>query len=430
MIGIDFDLEPEESIRYLESKGYRLTYHYKEMMREAHHKAFTVAKVTRLDLLYDIHNSLIDAQRRGIGFTDWRKGITPTLRRYGWLGRTEVTDPRTGETKAVNVNSRRLKTIFATNDRVAYMVQRHKELMEDDLAPYWAYKSALLENTRASHAAMHNRVYRRDDPFWDTWYPPNAWHCQCYVVSLSRRQAESGGYKQNVPYTPNGDKDWSYNVGATDALIGVTDGAYSKAVKALREAEQGGAAGVEGSAPKGIAGEWGQTWARAHVAKVLEAAGEAVQPEEYRKWAAKVFEEKGGRFTTVESVAVGALDIRTFDYLSSIDRLPKSAVLTASRKELTHLTRDSKVKRGAAITTEQALRIPEIIKNPKAILWDMKDPALLYAFDIEGDSANKLVIRLEDNGGKRKRNEITTAGAVSVGNLRERRYHIIEGGLD
>jgi SPP1 gp7 family putative phage head morphogenesis protein len=37
---------------------------------------------------------------------------------------------------------------------------------------------------RPAHAAMNGRVFRRDDPVWREWYPPNGFNCRCQVIAL------------------------------------------------------------------------------------------------------------------------------------------------------------------------------------------------------------------------------------------------------
>ena len=51
-------LPPKRAINYLKSKGYQITWDWEEMWQEAHARAFTVAKVTRLDILEDIRGAL------------------------------------------------------------------------------------------------------------------------------------------------------------------------------------------------------------------------------------------------------------------------------------------------------------------------------------------------------------------------------------
>ena len=45
-----FDLEPEDAVNYLKNKGYKITRNWYEMLEDAHAKAFTVSKMTDLDL--------------------------------------------------------------------------------------------------------------------------------------------------------------------------------------------------------------------------------------------------------------------------------------------------------------------------------------------------------------------------------------------
>ena len=40
---------------------------------------------------------------------------------------------------------------------------------------------------------MDGRVFRADDPIWDTWFPPNGFKCRCTVKTLSKRQMEQRG---------------------------------------------------------------------------------------------------------------------------------------------------------------------------------------------------------------------------------------------
>jgi hypothetical protein len=405
-VGFDFNLEPKEAIAYLESKGYKLNFDYDEMEREAHHKAFTVAKVTRLDLLYDIHESLIAAQRKGIGAEDWIKEIKPTLQKYGWLGKTQVSDPRTGEVKEIYVGARRLKNIFNTNMRVSYSVAKYQAMRESLRSDIWVYKSALLENTRASHSARHNKAYHRDSPFWDTWYPPNAWNCKCYVQPMTRKEAERKGYALDAPYEPNSDKDWGYNVGAVDPLASVTDRIYAKSVSAIQS------------------GEWGKVWARDHLKTVLETAKEAVDVPKYRDWIKTLY--KGGEFdpknSHTETFFVGALDIRAFDFLAKKNQIPKCAAVLVTKSRLAHIVRESKGNK--TLSQEHLLRIPEILANPIAKLWDRENKTVLYVFDIESDAAHKLV--MQANYTKDGKSVIKSGGIIPRYNLNSGKYDLIE----
>ena len=54
-----FEMPPQDAIDYLKAKGFKIGWDWHETLNEAHSRAFTVAKVARIDLLQDIRKSLI-----------------------------------------------------------------------------------------------------------------------------------------------------------------------------------------------------------------------------------------------------------------------------------------------------------------------------------------------------------------------------------
>lgn len=222
-VAFSFKQTPDAARAYLQNKGYKLTFNYDEMKGTAHHKAFTVAKVTRVDLLNDIFESLNQALASGATFADWQTNIKPTLQAKGWWGKKEVVNPATGEIKDIYIGSRRLRTIFNTNMRVAYAVARHAQMSALTTAIYWRYRSMLLPNSRDGHKAIHGITLHKDDPFWRTNYPPNAWNCKCKVQALSQKQLDKRGIKlanqapQNVA-----SPDWAHDVGAGSKVGALT----------------------------------------------------------------------------------------------------------------------------------------------------------------------------------------------------------------
>lgn len=214
MVKMDFKQTPDEIVDSLKKKGLKLTFDYKELQKEAHNKAFTVAKITRADLLNDIHNSLNEALQSGENFKTWRDKILPTLEKKGWWGEKEIVNPKTGEVKTITIDSRRLKTIYHTNMRVSYQQYRYKQMMQLPLSTFWMYRSALLENTRDSHRALHQTVLPRDHSFWNVNYPPNDWNCKCTVTAHSQKDLDKRGLKVTAKKIDNiAGKDWNYNVG-------------------------------------------------------------------------------------------------------------------------------------------------------------------------------------------------------------------------
>lgn len=216
MIGISFFDEPTDVIEHIKKKKNEIHFDYDEISHEAHLRTFTVAKITNLDLLNDIHESLIKAAKNGENFETWKANITPVLQKYGWIGKeVEVKNPKTGEVKKINVGARRLKTIFETNIRTAYAKAKFDSQMASS-KKYFRYTAVLDGRTRAEHRAMHGIILPKEDKFWKTNYPPNGWGCRCKVVALddedlkrfSAKPLKSSKGLENIA-----SKDFAYSFG-------------------------------------------------------------------------------------------------------------------------------------------------------------------------------------------------------------------------
>ncbi|WP_276953165.1 phage minor head protein [Helicobacter rodentium] len=212
MVSFSFNLPPEQNIKFLQQKRPELSFNYDEVMHEAHLKAFTIAKVTKLDLLSDIQDSLIKAQKEGKSFEVWKKDIKPILAKKGWLGKVEVRNEKTGEIKTINVNNTRLKRIYNTNMRTANAQGRAKAQYALEGEIYLRYIALQDGLTRPSHLRMHGITLHRDDPFWEKNYPPNGWNCRCVVRAYSKSECERQGFEiLKTPPLPIASKDWSYD---------------------------------------------------------------------------------------------------------------------------------------------------------------------------------------------------------------------------
>jgi SPP1 gp7 family putative phage head morphogenesis protein len=201
-----FNLPPEKAVAYFKSKGYAFSWDWHEVYEQAHAKAFTVAKAMRMDVLSDIREMVQKALDEGITFAQFKKELTPKLQAKGWWGKKLVGDTTVSGTpirrqdgersvpltstvggKTVQLGSPyRLRTIYQTNLQSAYMTGRYKAFAENvQNRPYWQYVAVLDSRTRPAHRILHGKVFRADDPFWDTHYPPNGWRCRCRVRALS-----------------------------------------------------------------------------------------------------------------------------------------------------------------------------------------------------------------------------------------------------
>lgn len=196
-----FNRAPEDAVSFIQQKGLVQSQRWTDVWQEAHARAFTVAGITRLDLLQDVFDALVQAMTSGEAYASFQKRLIPILQAKGWWGK--AIDPATGEiTQTVGERGepatygtpRRLKTIFQTNLQSAYMAGRQRGMLaSSDTHPYWQYVAVLDFRTRDSHAVMHRRVFRFDDPIWRTHYPPNGYNCRCRVRPLSQQSLKDEG---------------------------------------------------------------------------------------------------------------------------------------------------------------------------------------------------------------------------------------------
>ncbi|ROO28238.1 phage minor head protein [Salinisphaera orenii] len=170
---------PQDALDYWRGKDVRPGFSHEDVWGDEHAHAFTVAKMTKLDLLEDTRASLEDALAEGKTFRQWSNEIRPRMQAKGWWGVKEQIDPATGLPERVQLGSpRRLKTIYRANMRSAraagqwQRIQRTKESR-----PYLVYLLGPSEEHRAEHVDLQGLTLPVDDPTWGEIYPPNGYGC-------------------------------------------------------------------------------------------------------------------------------------------------------------------------------------------------------------------------------------------------------------
>ena len=252
-VNFDFDRAPADALESLDSRktGERISWNWRDTWQEQHREAFVVAKMAKADMLKEVHDSIHEAMEKGMPYAEWRKKMEASLQDR-WIGKTlgELWDELPEEEKKKHprpegaeagkrIEASRLRTIYYTNSIVSHQAGQYKQLMKQaEDYPYWRYKTAGDSRVRKSHRALHNKVFRFTDPFWETHYPPNGWFCRCSVEALDDFDlkhldgkeiiVEDGGSHVSWKTLPNGDRvavwkdgdqqvecapGWSYNVG-------------------------------------------------------------------------------------------------------------------------------------------------------------------------------------------------------------------------
>ena len=374
-----FGLPPEKAIEYFQSKGYAITWNWKDLWQEAHAKAFTVAKVLNTDILNDIRGAVDDALNNGTTFHDFKKNLTPILQAKGWWGKTEHTDTTTGEVSTAQLGSpRRLKTIYQTNLQTAYMAGRYRSMMESaDSHPYWRYVAVLDGRTRPMHRAMNGRVFRYDDALWSTHYPPNGFNCRCRVSAMTSAAVEREGRTVET----SGDR-------LIDHEIPMKDGSTAQ-VKALRVKVDGQDklfapdAGWSYNPGKAVFGNDVEVMRKISAVKDRAIRVQAVQAinnsalrhQAFASWASNALAKRAPGH---EAQVVGFVSEDIADFAKANSGEDAARVLVLPEKRLVHADNQKHHAGGIALTLEEYQELPQVIAKPDAVYWDTLHKTLVY----------------------------------------------------
>lgn len=183
---------PKEAVDYIGNKGWKVGFDYRDVWREEHAAAFTVAKAMNLDVLEAIRGEVERAIQEGRTFADFQKDLQPALERLGWWGKKSMVDPVTGETRTVRLGSpRRLKTIYDTNLRTARAAGQWQRIERTKkLRPYLLWVLGPSREHRPEHVAWNGTLLPVDDPWWDAHNPPCGWGCKCRIRQVGKSEAD------------------------------------------------------------------------------------------------------------------------------------------------------------------------------------------------------------------------------------------------
>jgi len=181
------DIIPKAATDYIKNKNLKVGFSYKDVWHEEHATGFTVAKAMQFDVLSDVHNAAIQAVEKGQSFETFKKNLKPTLQQKGWWGRKEMTDPLTGKTVDAQLGSdRRLKTIYNTNMRNAFLYAKYKRIMDDPLMTHIMYISSKSSvHPRPIHQQWDGLILPKDDPWWGLHLPQKEYGCKCDFQGIS-----------------------------------------------------------------------------------------------------------------------------------------------------------------------------------------------------------------------------------------------------
>lgn len=391
-IKLDFKKAVQQNIDYLKSKGLSLSFDYKEIQKEAHLKTFTIAKIMKLDLLADVQDSLIKSQKEGTSFKKWKKQLKPTLVEKGWYGEKEILNPKTGEIKNIYIGSRRLKTIFETNSRSAYMQGRANNIYSS-ANEYIQYSSILDSRTRPDHKLLNNIVKHRNDKFWEKNFPPNGWGCRCYVKSLSKKDLERKGLKvDDTDYGIIADKDFAYDT-RNLSQVNLQNTYYQKVNQIDKNC-------IEFNARK-IPCPFSDTVKKHYKEDIKKTLPLKKDFEEF------ITRALDPDIKRSEYIIAGYLTLipGMTNFLKQKNITPQSDAIVANTGNIRNLkAKESTSKQGKVLSQKEIQSLVEKFQDPDAVYYDGD---LLIVFDsFEDDKLNKIVIKIDFKSKKEIYNNI------------------------
>ncbi|WP_059430998.1 phage minor head protein [Campylobacter hyointestinalis] len=407
---ISFWQEPSAALEHLKNKKSELHFDYDEIMHDAHIRTFTVAKITRIDLLNDVKSSLEDAFKNGVKFNEWKDSLKPTLQKKGWFGNTIVQNPKTAEQKEIYVGSKRLKTIYNTNMRTAYAKARYESGMQS-LGEYFRYTAVLDQRTRPAHAKLHGTVLPKDDPFWDTNYPPNGWNCRCKVQVLTKAEIERKGL------TPLADSSMLKNVAEKD--FAYNPGKFNK-IEQIYEQKIGKFSKADSATSK------------IFVNNVLAKTKDFNPQRDLYVWqrglnnAVDELLVKKNLKSPINAFMIGRLNKDIASKAKSLGIDIQEEGITCDKHCILHIREDRKGGYGQDLRIEEIKKVVSVLNDKNTpVSVDMKNKNIIFWFEDEKDSSkiNKVVVDLNY---KLKKfgltNYMITAGKVDRINKDKEKY--------
>lgn len=116
-----------------------------------------------------------------------------------------------------------LENLYRTQVQTAYSAGQWNANQDPIIREIlWGYEYTTVgdDRVRPSHAAMDGTRAAKDDPLWQTWFPPCGYNCRCTALEIYKGDP---GATQDVPtglvsidgvmVQPGPDKGWDFNPG-------------------------------------------------------------------------------------------------------------------------------------------------------------------------------------------------------------------------
>jgi SPP1 gp7 family putative phage head morphogenesis protein len=114
------------------------------------------------------------------------------------------------------VEENKLEAIYRTQLQTSFNAGRWQEDQDEAIQEIlWGYKyvTAGDDRVREEHAALDGTTLPKDDPFWETYWPPNGWNCRCQVIPIFEERETKQPELLEDGSVPRPDAGFEFNPG-------------------------------------------------------------------------------------------------------------------------------------------------------------------------------------------------------------------------
>lgn len=133
----------------------------------------TQQQVTKIgnDLYARLTESVLGVMQTDLNARDRMRLLDTELNRVGITG----------------ANPHHIETLSRTSTNAFYQEAKYETFHDPDVSDIiWGYEYVTVgdDRVREEHEMMDGKVFEKDSPIWDIWWPPNGYNCRCDVLPL------------------------------------------------------------------------------------------------------------------------------------------------------------------------------------------------------------------------------------------------------
>jgi SPP1 gp7 family putative phage head morphogenesis protein len=164
---------------------------FARLSAEARERAFTATRLASDTMVTRCRDLLAASLRDGGSYEEFQRAIVTEEAGLG----VAPSDPGYVE------------NVYRTNVASAYGAGRFRQITSDAVRsarPFIEFRCVMDSRTRPTHASLHRKVFRQDDPDWPRYAPPLGFQCRCTTVARRAEDVDQGSVisAASIDFTP------------------------------------------------------------------------------------------------------------------------------------------------------------------------------------------------------------------------------------